>query len=219
MQTTKWGPSGWNLFHNVALKYDPQNSALYKQFYESFKYLLPCKYCRESYTLFLKEKPIQKFLVSSERLFYWTYLMHNKVNDKLRKQGFLKTENPSYATIKKFYDIGCYNKCTYIDYVTFIGCVVFNYGSIGSTKDCPSQCTQTAYKIFFKHLNMIFPKEHPITPETKILDNNCNLVVWYYTTILNREKINNQQLFDKYINYFVNMRATCSTKTSCRVKL
>ena len=66
---------------------------------------------------------------------------------------------------------------------------------------------------------MIFPKEHPITPETKILDNNCNLVVWYYTTILNREKINNQQLFDKYINYFVNMRATCSTKTSCRVKL
>lgn len=220
MQTTKWGPSGWNLFHNVAIGYNPtrENKALYRAFYESFKQILPCKYCRQSYSTFFDTTPIDRFLVSSEQLFYWTYLMHNKVNDKLRKQGFLKTPNPSYQEIKKQYQKGCYNKCTYADYIVFIGCVVFNYGSIGNSKDCPPQCTQDGYKTFFDFLTIIFPKIHKKLTKSD-LKNNCNIVVWYFANVLVPSKQPNMRLFETYVNYFANFRASCSQATSCRLKL
>lgn len=220
MQTTKWGPSGWNLFHNVAIGYEPtrENKALYRAFYESFKQILPCKYCRQSYTAFFDATPIDRFLVSSEQLFYWTYLMHNKVNDKLRKQGFLTTSNPSYQEIKKQYQKGCYNKCTYADYIVFIGCVVFNYGSIGNSKDCPPQCTQDGYKTFFDFLTIIFPKIHKKLTKSD-LKNNCNIVVWYFANVLVPSKQPNMRLFENYVNYFANFRASCSQATSCRLKL
>ena len=220
MQTTKWGPSGWNLFHNVAIGYKPtrENKARYRAFYESFKQILPCKYCRQSYSTFFDATPIDRFLVSSEQLFYWTYLMHNKVNDKLRKQGFLTTPNPSYQEIKKQYQKGCYNKCTYADYIVFIGCVVFNYGSIGNSKDCPPQCTQDGYKTFFDFLTIIFPKIHKKLTKSD-LKNNCNIVVWYFANVLVPSKQSNMRLFETYVNYFANFRASCSQATSCRLKL
>ena len=220
MQTTKWGPSGWNLFHNVAINYSPsrENKALYRAFYESFKQILPCKYCRQSYSTFFDATPIDRFLVSSEQLFYWTYLMHNKVNDKLRKQGFVTTPNPSYKEIKKQYEKGCYNKCTYADYIVFIGCVVFNYGSIGNNKECPPQCTKDGYKTFFNFLVIKFPKIHKKITKSD-LKSNCSIVVWYYTNVLAPSKEPNMKLFTKYINYFANFRASCSQATSCRLKL
>ena len=223
MQTTKWGPSGWNLFHNVAIEYKPtrENKALYRGFYESFKYTLPCKYCRQSYSTFFDTTPIDRFLVSSEQLFYWTYLMHNKVNDKLRNQGFLTTPNPSYQEVKKMYTKGCYNKCTYSDYITFIGCVVFNYGSIGSSKDCPPKCTQDAYKLFFNFLAYAFPTIHKSKIDNKSLENNCNIVIWYFKNVLVADKDTKPKvsLFEKYVKFFANLRASCSQATSCRLKL
>lgn len=223
MQTTKWGPSGWNLFHNVAINYVPnaENAKRYKVFYENFKYILPCKYCRESYEKFFNETRIEQFLNNSERLYYWTYLIHNNVNGKLRNQGFKQEPNPSYKSIKKHYENKCYNDCTYNDYVTFIGSMVFNYGSVGSTKDCPTDCIKKAYKYFFDFLHVYMPKDHPAVLQEKELSNNCTLVVWYYINILqkNKTKKEQKQYFDDYIEYFTNMRASCSEATSCRVKL
>lgn len=221
MQTTKWGPSGWNLFHNVAISYVPskENKPIYRAFYESFKYILPCKYCRQSYATFFDSTPIDRFLVSSEQLFYWTYLMHNKVNNKLRNQGFLDSPNPSYNEIKKMYKEGCYNKCTYGDYIVFIGCVVFNYGSIGDSKACPPQCTQDGYKTFFDFLNFAFPSIHLKPLKKQDLKNNCSIVVWYFNDVLVPLKKPNMKLFESYVNYFANFRASCSQATSCRLKL
>jgi hypothetical protein len=221
MQTTKWGPSGWNLFHNVAIQYKPtrENKALYRAFYESFKQILPCKYCRQSYSTFFDSTPIDRFLVSSEQLFYWTYLMHNKVNDKLRKQGFLTTPNPSYQEIKKQYQKGCYNKCTYADYIVFIGCVVFNYGSIGNEKHCPPKCTQDGYKTFFNFLTVKYPEVHSEFIKNENLESNCSIVVWYFKSVLVPSQEPKMKLFEKYVNHFANYRASCSQATSCRLKL
>lgn len=222
MQTTKWGPSGWNLFHNLAISYKPtlENRQRYKKFYESFKYVLPCKYCRESYTTFFDTISIDPYLVSSERLFYWTYLMHNKVNDKLRMQGFNSRPNPDYKKdIYPMYTNGCYNNCRYVDYVTFIGCIVFNYGSFGSTKDCPEKCIKDAYKVFFDFLQQTLPTYHKSSVKQIHLKNNCTLISWYFVEILTRDTKIDYKLFDKYLTYFADFRASCSRKTSCRVKL
>lgn len=219
MQTTKWGPSGWNLFHNIAINYVPthENKYIYKQFYENFKHILPCKYCRESYSVFFAEIPIDQYLVSSERLYYWTYLIHNKVNDKLRSQGFLSTPNPSYSEMKVHFDKKCYNNCSYNDYVTFIGCMVFNYGNIGTNNECPKKCIKDAYEYFFCFMQQEFPTIHTTRITQKALKGNCSLVVWYFSRVLHKKR--SQKEFDNYINYFTNLRASCSQQTSCRVKL
>ena len=58
----------------------------YKQLFENFQHTLPCKYCRVSYSKFLKELPIEPFLYSRKDLTHWFYMIHNKVNKKLRAQ-------------------------------------------------------------------------------------------------------------------------------------
>jgi len=92
MNTNLWGKHAWILFHTVAYNYPEKSPSKSKQdhtkiFYENLKFNLPCKYCRESYTKFLKELPISSYLSSREKLTMWAYLMHNKVNNKLIKQG------------------------------------------------------------------------------------------------------------------------------------
>lgn len=92
MNTKDWGPPLWKSMFMIAANYPLQitNSKEhkdlkehYKQFYISFQYMLPCKYCRESYKGFLKELPIDPYLKSRKCLMYWLYLIKDKVNKKL----------------------------------------------------------------------------------------------------------------------------------------
>jgi hypothetical protein len=96
MQTLKWGPGAWEFLHTITFNYperiddnDPdhiERRKYTKQLFENLQYTLPCKYCRESFKQFLKELPIEGNLESREKITYWFYEMHNKVNNKLRKQ-------------------------------------------------------------------------------------------------------------------------------------
>lgn len=104
MNTSSWGPRTWVYTHTVAQNYSPKDKNIYKDFFVILKDILPCKYCRASYSEFVKELPIDGFLGSKEDLTYWFYLIHNKVNDKLRNQGFIHTRNPSFKCIYKKYD-------------------------------------------------------------------------------------------------------------------
>ena len=93
MNTKDWGPCLWKSMFIIAANYpleiDKSNKEHlqlknhYKSFYISFQYMLPCKYCRESYKSFLKDLPIDKFLNSRKCLMYWLYLIKDKVNTKL----------------------------------------------------------------------------------------------------------------------------------------
>jgi hypothetical protein len=106
MQTAKWGPPCWEFFHAVAHNYDPSIDDIkdYRSYYELIGKVLPCKYCRDSYPQFFKELPIEKAKGSQKEMAFWAYQMHCKVNDKLRKQGFLKTPDPSFEEIYAKYE-------------------------------------------------------------------------------------------------------------------
>lgn len=108
MQTSKWGPSSWHTFfiysRNYPEKYNPLNSEhriiryYTKNFYESLKFILPCKYCRESYKKYYDELPIDNYLHGRDALTYWLYLIKDKVNQKLISQEIDKyyTEKNKY---------------------------------------------------------------------------------------------------------------------------
>ena len=120
MDTKEWGPRLWYSMFTVAANYpekiEPSNKfhaakmKQHKVFYESFKNVLPCKYCRRSYAQFLKELPIKKYLYSRNALMYWVYLIKDKVNKKLIKQemltpGKFKTKpSPKFEDVCKFYE-------------------------------------------------------------------------------------------------------------------
>ena len=99
-----WGPTVWKSMHMIAAAYPekPTRSEAmhYKSFFSTIGFVLPCLTCARSYRLFLRQHPLKNFLASKKSLMYWVYLMHNRVNRKLKKRGKI-----SWNTICRRYAI------------------------------------------------------------------------------------------------------------------
>lgn len=76
MDTRFWGPSGWQLLHLISFKSEKPNEVL-----NMINEILPCKFCRESTTEYMKKDPLVYHVPE-----IWLYELHNKVNHKLRSQ-------------------------------------------------------------------------------------------------------------------------------------
>lgn len=115
MSTKHFGPQAWGfLFTSILGRYpkkiDKHNkehvqiARAYYQLLTNLKTTLPCVYCRNSYIKFLEELPIKPFLKGRIELFYWLYLMKDKVNKKLIKQEkalYKKKKNNMISLYKK----------------------------------------------------------------------------------------------------------------------
>lgn len=97
MNTKEWGPGLWKfLFMSILGRYpkkiDDKNrehialKMYYKDFLTNLGYIMPCVFCRQSYIEFLRELPLEPFLVGKIELMYWLYLIKDKVNKKLLEQ-------------------------------------------------------------------------------------------------------------------------------------
>ena len=100
MDTRFWGPSAWRLLHLISFS-DNRSKSVYTLI-KLLPLILPCKYCRESLTEIYKELPLRESYLHN--IDEWMYKIHNKVNNKLRKQGLLKTPNPTFAEVKEMYE-------------------------------------------------------------------------------------------------------------------
>lgn len=88
--TKTWGSAGWTFGHCVAEGYpihpSPEKKVEYRRYFESLGYVLPCCYCRDSYSIFITTgdtKLTDADLVSRDTLTAWFYRMHQAVNKKL----------------------------------------------------------------------------------------------------------------------------------------
>jgi hypothetical protein len=90
MQTSKWGPSAWNYLHTLTFNYPEnpsnENKKYYYELFNNLQFTLPCKYCRESYSIFFKYIKINDYLNDRMGITYWLYTIHNIINLKLNKQ-------------------------------------------------------------------------------------------------------------------------------------
>lgn len=98
MITSVWGKPAWFYLHCVVQGYpvnpsefDKENGnpvgttkTNYKRFITSVGDTLPCRFCRESYKIFIKESP--PALESRDDLAHWLWILHNKVNEKIGKE-------------------------------------------------------------------------------------------------------------------------------------
>lgn len=89
MDPSIWGACLWKALHFIAIGYpkDPtfQDVTAYKEFFENLWKVLPCNSCSVNYRRHLKEIPLDGYLINNHKLFEWTFLIHNKVNEELKK--------------------------------------------------------------------------------------------------------------------------------------
>lgn len=92
MDPSIWGACLWKALHFIAIGYpkDPtfQDVTAYKEFFENLWKVLPCSSCSVNYRRHLKEIPLDGYLINNHKLFEWTFLVHNKVNEELKKPMF-----------------------------------------------------------------------------------------------------------------------------------
>jgi len=88
MNTTFWGPDGWQFLHTLTFIYPVKPSfgdkVKMREFMNSLGLILPCKYCRLSFTKYIKGLSIDDYLDSRTLIIEWLYKIHNKFNKKLR---------------------------------------------------------------------------------------------------------------------------------------
>jgi len=229
MDTRFWGPDGWKLLHSIAFSF-PNNPTLkqkttYKQFFTSIKYILPCIYCRNSFRDYLEELPLsEKFLKNSKTLSLWLYKIHNKVNDKLRKQGLNEKPDPTFNEVYDFYSnyVPLVNagNCANMPGINFLYSVVFNFPVY--KKDIELD-RYSNYVIFFNLLKEVIPftkyqqiyseylKKNPII---KSLNTRKNLKIWLFKIEkdLGRETLYRCPSFEERCNAIEKYRAGCGTK-------
>lgn len=85
-----WGNHFWFSMHTASFFYPeyptPTDMHKYKQFYESFAYVIPCPDCKNHFYQLMNDYPIDSYLESRDSLSRWVVLVHNKVNERLGKK-------------------------------------------------------------------------------------------------------------------------------------
>tara|TARA_B110000208_G_C11690111_1_gene401959 strand:+ start:65 stop:685 length:621 start_codon:yes stop_codon:yes gene_type:complete len=174
MMTKIWGPPGWLFLHSVTFGYpyfinihnkeDIFKREYYRNFFLGLGKIFPCRYCRESYEVFIEEIPIDNFLNSRDDLCYWLYLIHNKVNNKL---GVPKCDIPTFDEIKMKYEtyraqckkttsternINLQKKCDNNNDLSKKGCIIPKDGIF---KKCEINIITNNTKKKFVHINYV----------------------------------------------------------------
>lgn len=256
MNTAKWGPPGWDQFGPAADRYDFYMTMLKDTGQQEFRYglaclyklhfsitetQLPCKYCRASFHQYIRELPPDSYLMcpimSSKMPLYgcfntWMYKVHNKVNNKLRTQGYNTDPDPSPKQALK------YVRKTGTDLVKstgwdFIHSIAHNYPTEPTAEDKINKY------LYVSALPYMLP--HPLLTQSMLgfmrlnpiddcLDNRPTFVLWMY--LLHRHllatytelgaAVPDINEFGKHCQYYESFRAKCGVSAgkkgaSCRL--
>jgi hypothetical protein len=171
------------------------------RFFRSVGHVLPCIYCRRSFQKYYAQLPLRPY-AKRGKSFEWYFRIHNLINDKLRKQGYIHTPNPSLSTVKKIYDN--YHPTYFVGW-NFLYSICYHYPARSEISERRHQ----AYITFFNQLKELYPvhairekyarylNRHPVNANT--LQTGLTLTKWLYG-------------FEKRVN-----PRCCSFKKKCTV--
>ena len=98
MDTKFWGPSGWKFLHLITFSNAIESKSAVRCFFETLPYVLPCKFCRQSLSEYVKKIPLD-----TEAPAKWLWKIHNCVNGKLRSQNLNSEPDPPFSVVKRLY--------------------------------------------------------------------------------------------------------------------
>lgn len=133
MDTRYWGPSGWKLLHLIAIG---PNASKNRTFWEMLPFILPCKFCRASLSIYYEKHPIPKY---PSKFSKWLYTIHNCVNNKLREQGQSVDLDPSFTEVNTLYTSLLEQGCTktYFPGWDFLFSIADNHPASSPSKPMP----------------------------------------------------------------------------------
>ena len=98
--TYVWGPCMWYFLHTMSFNYPVKPTAAdrkhYMGFLKSLQYVLPCKSCRENYTINIKSKGCKlnmAVMKNRDTLSRWMCKIHNTINTQIGKNKDVKFED------------------------------------------------------------------------------------------------------------------------------
>lgn len=100
-----WCSDIWTTIHTFAATLRPENGEYYKRFLEVLVHLLPKKSGKALFD-FLRIYPVTPYLRNNHDAFFYTYKLHDFVNQKTSKTS------PSYRNVKSFYFSGLGEECS-----------------------------------------------------------------------------------------------------------
>jgi hypothetical protein len=123
-----WGPHGWFFIDSIILslpnKLSYEQKNIYKNFFTSLQYILPCEGCREHYKQNLIKYPLTDVILSKkENMIKWILNVHNNVRRDAKKIPI--SINQYFEYYNKQYDDN-YNKnkiskdCNFKYYISII---------------------------------------------------------------------------------------------------
>lgn len=102
-----WGESWWDGLHSAAAFYTPDHAEDYLLLLQGYKGCIPCGQCRIHFGQNLIKFPIEPYLIGNKELLFWTYIIHDSVNQSHnahRQEEPLKI-SPSFPQIAEKYII------------------------------------------------------------------------------------------------------------------
>jgi hypothetical protein len=164
MLTSVWGPAAWHLLHTISFNYPihptEENKKYYKEFIESLKNVLPCKYCRMNLENNLKAHPIKPCHMKNRDTFSrYIYNLHEIINKMLGK-----TSGLSYCDVRERYE-HFRSRCTQNDAPK-----IFKFNTTRK-KEKEKGCTEPLYGEKAKCVIQIVPQKKKIP--SFVVDNKC----------------------------------------------
>lgn len=148
MDTKFWGPSGWELLHLIT--FERGSLAKKKKLFSTLGEILPCKFCRQSTSEFMKEMPL------NNNLALWLYDLHKRVNHKLDLQGLKPERDPGFTQVVQKYREKL--KTVHLPGLPFLLSLAYNYDSKTHSRE--------AHQKFWEALQDLYPKNGlPRLPE------------------------------------------------------
>lgn len=172
----------WPCIHIIGSTFDiTSNKEAFKCFFYSLANLLPDENARLYMYQFIKEYPIDNYLQTNARAFYWTYLLHEFINVQLNKKKKL-----TFEEVKELYNSDDIDKTTWGNaYWTMIH-IIAKYIVIDSRGNIPKE-VKHIFINFINCLQKLLPcekcREHMYQhlkkyPPEKYMDTRINIFYW-----------------------------------------
>jgi len=208
MDTRYWGPSAWQLFHLIAFRSDHPDDVL-----NAMKDILPCKFCRESTTQFVKDHPLRG---NPGR---WLYDIHNRVNAKLRAQA--KTDptvvdpgpDPEFESVRARY---LSMKPTQVPGRDFLFVIAANY------PEAPEETDMSTHRQFLHALAEAYPFQslrkgfaRYLRDNEPRLESRSAYMHWMYGLLAHLSRVIGQRIptYRGYAHRVAYYRSGCSKPT------
>lgn len=98
-----WGPPLWTTLHILAVFLTVKSSIHFKKILKCYTELKPCEKCKKHFKMNLISNPPDLFMDSNMDTFFYTYVMHDIVNQQIESEGEDVKVSPDYKEIQTYY--------------------------------------------------------------------------------------------------------------------